>query len=137
MKVVGKAILIILAVFVSALLVVFLLHRPSNRVIAQWQQSGTINYQSFDPYFLSVVERDKDYSSFPFHVERNYFIYVGRGSGQPSYGHVIKFSFHPSDQSIEEHIKKSVVEWSKEGVTFKELSGHVLFIPKKMFIGGR
>src|SRR5262249_16696357 len=37
----------------------------------------------------------------------------------------------------QEHLKNSKVEWSETGVTFKEASGHILFIPKEMFIGGR
>jgi hypothetical protein len=75
---------------------------------------------------------------FPFYTERNYFIYTGRESGEPTYGHMIKFSFdHPYMSEVEEFIKQSVVEWNVNGVVFKPKSGHQLFIPKRMFIGGR
>ena len=116
---------------------VFLLHRKSNRIIAQWKQANTVNYKSFDPYFISVVEGDIDWSSFPVTWERHYQIYVGREDSKPSYGHFIEFSFHNGFDDTDTHIKKSVVEWSDAGITFKEASGHVLFIPKEMFIGGR
>jgi hypothetical protein len=70
--------------------------------------------------------------------ERHYYIYVGRGRGEPAYGHYLEFSFHPSGaDDLETHVKKSNIEWSESGVTFKEASGHILFIPKEMFIGGR
>lgn len=68
--------------------------------------------------------------------ERHYYIWIGRESGQPSYGHEVEFSFHPSEE-FETYIKKSNIEWSDAGVTFKEASGHILFIPKEMFTGGR
>jgi hypothetical protein len=126
----------VLAVLLS-LVLTYLLHRPSNRIIAQWKEPESVNYKSFDPYFLSVVERDIDWSSFPLSRKRRYLIYVGRGSGRPTYGHMIDFSFHPGFDDFDAHVKKSMVEWSDAGVTFKEASGHILFIPKDMFIGGR
>jgi len=39
--------------------------------------------------------------------------------------------------AIDDHIRKSSVEWTEDGLTFKEITGHRLFIPKQMFIGGR
>jgi hypothetical protein len=66
------------------------------------------------------------------------FIYFGRDSWVPAYGHYVEFSFHPGyDEDLDSHIKSSRVEWSETGVTFNEPSGHILFIPKQMFIGGR
>jgi hypothetical protein len=69
--------------------------------------------------------------------ERHYEIYVGTANGIPAYGHFIEFSFHPGSDDIDSHVKKSTVEWTEAGAIFKEASGHVLFIPKGMFIGGR
>ena len=120
-----------------ALLFTHFLHRPSNRIIGQWKQSELINYKSHDPYFLSVLERDVNWTSFPLNWERHYEIYVGRENGVPGYGHFIEFSFHPGYEDIESHVKKSTVEWTDDGAIFKEASGHTLFIPKDMFIGGR
>ena len=120
-----------------ALVLTYFLHRPSNKIVAQWKQPDLINYKSFDPYFLSVVERDVNWSHFPLNWERHYEIYVGKENGKPAYGHFIEFSFHPGYDGIDSHLKKSTVEWTDAGVIFKEASGHVLFIPKDMFIGGR
>ncbi len=132
-----KVSLLIIVSLLLALVFTFLLHLRSNRIICEWKQADSVNYRSFDPYFLSVVEGDVNWSSFPLTWERHYEIYVGRETGKPSYGHFIEFSFHPGFDDIDAHIKKSTVEWSDKGVTFNEASGHTLFIPKDMFIGGR
>ena len=116
----------------------FWLHRPSHRVVAQWRQTKGVHYDDFDEYRLSVVESDTDWSGFPIHWEQNYFIYVGQDKGTPTHGHMIKYSFHPDDYNdIPKYIQRTFVSWASDGVTFHEASGHVLFIPKKMFIGGR
>jgi hypothetical protein len=128
------------AVIVATLFLIVLMHRASRSPVAEWKQPGSIEYHSFGPYFLSVLRDDLDWSGFPLTVSRNYSIYVGRDSGTPTYGHVVKFSFHPGTESNfdeESHIKRSSVDWTEEGVTFQEFSGHRLFIPKAMFTGGR
>jgi len=137
MKLSWRFLLTIILSIPLALVFTHFLHRPSNRIIGQWKQSDSINYKSFDPYFLSVVERDVNWTYFPLNWERHYKIYVGKENGIPAYGHFIEFSFHPGDDDIDSHVKKSTVEWTEAGAIFKEASGHVLFIPKGMFIGGR
>jgi len=137
MKRTGKFLLAIIFSILLALVFTHFLHRPSNKIMAQWKQSNLINYKSYDPYFLSVVECDVNWTYFPLNWERHYEIYVGRENGKPAYGHFIEFSFHPGYDGIDSHLKKSTVEWTDAGVIFKEASGHVLFIPKDMFIGGR
>ncbi len=136
----GRTLKILFLVLTSlglALVLNFALHRTSNRVIAEWKQVAPVQYKSGDPYYLSVVEGNIDWSFFLPGWERHYFIFVGRESGSPGYGHYVEFSFHPGYEDLESHIKRSTVEWSDGGVTFNEPSGHVLFIPKQMFIGGR
>ena len=137
MKLTWRLLLAIIFSAVLALVFTHFLHRPSNKIIGQWKQSELINYKSFDPYFLSVLERDVSWTSFPMNWERHYEIYVGKEIGVPGYGHFIEFSFHSGYDGLETHLKKSSVEWTEAGVIFKEASGHVLFIPKEMFIGGR
>jgi hypothetical protein len=132
-----KISLFVLTSLALALVLNFALHRTTNRVIAEWKQDASVQYKSNDPYYLSVVEGNVDWSFFLLGWERHYFIFVGRESGSPAYGHYIEFSFHPGYEDLESHIKRSAVEWSEGGVTFNEASGHVLFIPKQMFIGGR
>ncbi len=87
--------------------------------------------------FKSPEWMDVNWTNFPLNRERHYEIYVGHSNGVPAYGHFIEFSFHPGYDDIESHVKKSTVEWTDAGAIFKEPSGHVLFIPKNMFIGGR
>lgn len=123
--------------FALALIITFLLHRPSMKVIAQWKQPADITYDQWGPYYLSVVESDRDWRGFPLQVERNHLIYVGRDAGKPSYGHMLDFSFYPVSDSTEEFVKKSKVRWTPEGVTLATQTGHRVFIPKGMFTGGR
>ena len=104
------------------------------KVIATWKQSDEINYSSFDPYYLSVVAVDRN---IPFNYSQSYFIYVGTDSEDPTYGHMIDYSFHPGTADTEYFIKQSKVEWSTDDVIFRPPSGHELKIPKQMFIGGR
>ena len=116
----------------------FLLHRSSNRVIAEWKQNSSVDYKSAGPYYLSVVEGNRDWSFFLPGWERHYYIYVGRESGKPSYGHSVEFSFYPEyEDDFENYVKKASVEWLETGVNFRAPSGHLLFIPKEMFLGGR
>ena len=121
----------------TALFITFLLHRPSMEVVAQWRQPAEIAYDGRGPYYLSVVESDLDWGSFPIHVERNYFIYVGRDSGEPSYGHMVKLSFHPYPDDLKTFLAKSQAHWTDQGVELSLASGHRLFVPSAMFTGGR
>lgn len=109
---------------------------PTDRVINTWKQKNDYQYNSFGGYNLSVVENDYYLGKIPyFSGERRYYIYVGKDTGKPTYGHVINYSFHPEtygSNDIEEYIKKSEVEWQEDGVLFKEDSGHRLFVPKSM-----
>jgi len=76
-----------------------------------------------------------DFHSLPW--EPAYEVFVGHGPDTPSYGHSVRYSFHPGYTNPETHIRSSKVEWSADGVTFIEGTGHRLFIPKAMFVGGR
>lgn len=108
----------------------------SNRVVAQWTQPGDIPYDSFGSYSLSIIENTTCYFSTPY--AHTYEIFIGRGTVAPSYGHSVQFSFHPDGGTdLETHIRNSKVEWIPEGVTFIAASGHRLFIPRAMFVGGR
>jgi hypothetical protein len=121
-------------------LTLWLAHRQPLTVVAQWKQPDTITYDGLGPYYLSVFKSDIDWRGFPLNLERRYSIYVGRDTGKPSYGHEIDFTFYPmqSDQAdVIIAIKNANAEWRSDGVTFITTSGHRLFIPKSMFIGGR
>jgi hypothetical protein len=119
----------------AGLVITYFLMRPSHRVVAQWRQTTNVQYQSSDPYSLSVLEKEMEYFMLPW--QPRYEIFVGRGTSAPAYGHSVRYSFHPGYANRQAHIRSSSVEWSPDGVTFIEGSGHRLFIPKAMFIGGR
>ena len=138
---------ILIGVFLSCLAIVFvagmtilLSHRQSLKVVAQWKQPGTVQYDGLGPYYLSVYESDYDWRGFPLNWQRRYSIYVGRDSGTPNYGHNLDFTFYPMQADhfdVQTAITNSKTEWQTEGVTFITTAGHRVFIPKAMFIGGR
>jgi hypothetical protein len=140
-----KKSLSIFAWLVSVLLVsgmltlggLYLLTRPSMRVIQTWKQPDSIRYDDGATHYLSVVENDLDWHGFPVYVSRRYFVYVGQESGTPTHGHTIDFTFYPVDSDVESYIRQSSVSWMDEGVNFKTFSGDQLFVPKQMFMGGR
>jgi hypothetical protein len=96
-----------------------------------------LDYKSFGPYSVYVLEGARDWS-YPLALPMRYSVVVARsGLAPPDYGHILDYSFHPGGNDTEAHIRKSTAEWGPDGVSFVEDSGHRLFIPKKMFIGGR
>ena len=123
-----------------ALSTLWLAHRQSLSVVAQWKQPASLAYDTLGPYYLSVFKSDIDWRGFPLTCQRRYSIYVGRDSGTPSYGHMVDFTFYPTQSDyadVQRAITNSTTEWNPDGVTFVATSGHRLFIPKVMFIGGR
>ncbi|MBL8796275.1 MAG: hypothetical protein JNM56_20415 [Planctomycetia bacterium] len=107
----------------------------SDRVVRQWLAPEDVQYGSYDPYALSVVEGALDWN-LP-RLRRRHYLFIGRGTEAPSYGHYLDYTFHPGGKDIDTHIGRSTVEWTPDGVTFVEATGHRLFVPKAMFIGGR
>lgn len=124
---------LILGVILSLIITSELLS-PSNRVIAQWKQPDSIDYRSSHPNYFTIVESEIDWGAYPY-TERDYMIYVGSES-IPEYGHWLNFPFYDRHKDAESEIKKSTVEWSEVGVTFKDTAGHILFIPKDAFVQG-
>jgi len=116
-KVVMTVSLCILGSVALALVITFFLHRPSMKVVAQWKQPTGIPYDERGPYYMSVVEGDLNWDGFPLYVGRNYEIYVSWDESTPTYGHWIKYSFHPHHEEIEQFLSKADVQWTAEGVT--------------------
>jgi len=112
-----------------------LMNSPSNRVIKQWHQPKELDYKSFDPYTLSVVEGAIDWNNLD--LRGRHYLFIGRGTDAPSYGHYHDYTFHAGIDDIDAYIGRSTVEWTAEGLTFVEATGHRLFFPKSMFVGGR
>jgi hypothetical protein len=110
-----------------------LLHWPSHRVVWQDCQPQSINYGSFDPYYLSVIERNTGW----LFTRTSYYLFIAHGKSAPAYGHYLDFSFFFVSKDHDAEIKSSKAEWTLQGVTFTASTGHSLFVPKKSFIGGR
>jgi hypothetical protein len=109
----------------------FVLHRPSSRVLGSWAGEG-------GGYHLTVLETDWDYRGFPFTFERNVEVYVGRDAGQPTYGHFVKYSFtRPFGETLDQHVRTCTVTWAGGGVTLAEPDGHRLYVPGAAYRGGR
>ncbi len=125
---------VILASLLLAVILCVLLTRPSDRVIWQSCQPEPVKYDSFNGYCLYVRESNLDWSRFPYTLHRRYYLVIGH---VPSYGHYKEYSFSSVLEDIEIYIKKSELDWSEQGLTFKEKSGHHLFFPKESFLGGR
>ena len=134
-RLLGFVCLVLLVCMPLSLGLIFLLGRSTDRVIKQWQQPAEVNYGSFDPYCLSVIEGSRDWGKGDF--PRRHYLFVGRGTAAPSYGHSCDYEFHASSEDVDAHVAQSSVEWTPQGVTLLEATGHRLFIPKKAFIGGR
>jgi hypothetical protein len=108
------AVAFLLAVPLS-LALTFLLNLRSNRVVQQWPQTEGVKYGSYDPYTLSVVEGSIEWTNLEF--PRRHYLFVGRGTDAPAYGHYVDYSFHAGFGDTDAHIRRSEVEWTPEGVT--------------------
>ena len=122
------------AVLCSAL-TLYVSTRPTQRVLKTWACPAAVPY--CPGLYLSVLEGAPDLDGFPFYIGRRYAIYVGRESGQPSYGHRLDYRFNAEVVDIETHLARTVVRWMPEGVSLTEPSGHALFIPKTAFLNAR
>jgi len=110
--------------------------RPTRQVVWQSCQPDTISYDSYDPYCLAVVEGDVNWTFMPLTVMRHHFLFVGRGT-EIGYGHYVDYSPQFSAYDKAEYLAGVQLDWTVEGVTFIEPSGHRLFVPADMFTGGR
>jgi len=124
-----------ISIIFTSLLFIWI-QKPSLKVVKSWKQAEIVNYNSFGPYFINIVEDNIYLGNLPFTVSRNYFIYVGTESSVVTHGHIKRYSFE-YNQNISRYLDECRVHWTMEGVTFKEPGGHTLFIPRDSFTGGR
>lgn len=120
---------VLVASFLLALIFTVLLNRASDRVIWQSCQPESVNYDSYSGC-LFVGEGNLDWSRFPYTLNRRYYFVLGV---TPTHGHYKEYSFTPISivEDIETYIKKSQLEWTDQGLTFIEESGHRFFFPKE------
>ncbi|MEW6492384.1 MAG: hypothetical protein AB1589_07715 [Cyanobacteriota bacterium] len=109
------------------------LTRASDRIIWQSCQPESLKNDSYG-YCLYVGEGGLDWSRFPYTLNRKYYLVI---SVTPTYGHYKEYSFTSELEDVDTYVKESKVEWSAEGLTFIEKSGHRLFVPRKWFSKGR
>ena len=128
----GVAIVVIGVLFLVLVLttiLTYLANKPSDRVIAQWEQPTSVNYNSPLPFRLMIIERNFDWSDLLYR-ERTYYVYLGY---EYPYGQRYRLPFYYHELDVETKITKSTVEWTNEGVTFKSTFGETLFIPRSVF----
>ena len=106
----------------------------SGKVLATWKQPITLNYNSYGPYNLSVVEKGRIWNTLGNY--RYYSIIISADSNS-AYGHSKYYSFTQSANEVQVYLQDCEVKWDDSGVTFIEPTGHILYFPTKAFIGGR
>jgi len=129
---------LLLALIVALLALLVLMVWPTRRVLLTSCQPAEAPYDNLGPYCLSVVETDAGPLSLPdLGLERHHALFVGRGDGAPAYGHWVDYSPNPGGQDLQRYLEAAEVDWQPDGLTFRERSGHSVFVPAEQFIGGR
>lgn len=114
------------------------LNMPTNRVLHRWDQPEGVKYGSFEPYSLYIAEGPKKWHILGWSKRRYEIRIVPTGADPNDHGHVFECDLQLyASPSVESHLEHCTVEWTADGVTFTQPTGHKLFIPKDAFIGGR
>lgn len=130
----GMALGIMLTLFAGGIFVHDV--RPTDRVLWQDCQPDDLTYDGAGPYCLSVVEGGLNWQFLPLARVRHHFVFVGRGT-IVSYGHYTDYSIHHGVELMADYVQTLTTEWTPEGVTLVETTGHRLFMPADAFTGGR
>ncbi len=101
----------------------------SGNTILKASQPDTVTYDT--RYELRIKEGLRKIQFFDF--RRFSEVMVSRQGNDFAYGHGIDIDI----DILGSEILKTKIEWLKSGINLKFDSGHVLFIPKKSFEGGR
>ena len=98
-------------------------------------RSQKIILRNCDPsYCLRVAEGIKSYGIF--YSEQLYEVWITRAAS-PDSGYVVNHSFAEQSFDTDATIRACKVEWSPDGVTVLEPTGQRLFVPEKLYRGGR
>jgi len=122
-------------VLLGAFTTLYLVSSSSGRVIAAWKQPQSVDYASFDPYTLFVVETGVVRALLSRRATHE--LRINRGAEPNGYGHYVHVSLDFDGDAADEEIKAALVTWAADGVSFEMPTGHRLFVPKGSFIGGR
>lgn len=110
---------------------------PTDRVLLTACQPAEVTYDDLGPYCLSLLETDPATLSLGLGVQRHHTLFIGRGETAGGYGHRVDYSPHPGAEDLEPYLEAAEVDWQPEGLTFREPSGHAVFVPAEQFTGGR
>lgn len=125
-----------MGLFLWTMMSLFVCTRPSLDIVERWEQDPAVSYDGAQ-YMLAVYEDGLDWRGFPFDLRTTHAVYVGRQTQRLEYGHSVRFSFEHSLDLVEDQIRRSQVDWQRDGVWLRTPSGHRLFVPAEMFTGGR
>ncbi len=90
-------------------------------------QSENIDYQSYDPYCLSIIKETQT-------LNLKYYILVAK-QADPNYGHILNY---PAPQIVSyNELENLKINWTDQGIEMETYLNTKIFIPKKNFIGGR
>lgn len=90
-------------------------------------QSNEINYESYDPYCVSIIRQRQTLNS-------RYYIWVATQI-EPSYGYAINY---PNPDIVSDYEFQDVkINWTNEGIEVETYLNTKIFLPKENFIGVR
>lgn len=99
----------------------------SKKVLFTSCQPPEIQYKSYDPYCLSILELQLTFDS-------KYIISIAKKIA-PEYGHDIRY---PAPGSVSaKDLQSTITNWKDDGIEIETYLNTKIFIPKKNFIGGR
>ena len=134
----GRLLFGLLLVHFFVALFFILSNSPSHRSVTHWDQPGAVSYDSHGPYAVYVLEGPaKWYPLFVAKKRRYYTVLVTHSEPFSEDGHRIDCDFQHGQNEPDDYIRSCTTEWTPDGVTLTQPTGHRLFIPKSAFIGGR
>lgn len=125
----------LLTVAIAALAWSSFLNQRSNHVLRSWRQPKEIIYDG-EEHSLAIIQADRKWSLFDGFSWR-YDIFVGKTGNIGDYGHFVAWPFDRHSGTPREALDKVDLAWTNEGVTLTDSLGRRVFIPKRLFIGGR
>ena len=128
----GKKVTILIAILIAmtvyTIFALLFLAGIDGTIILKSVQPNNIQYKSYDPYVLRIVEGRTLWAVVGW--DKTKVVKITR-SGDTDYSHSIELDILGVDYN------KTKVVWTKTGIELIFDTGHKLTIPKKSFIGGR
>lgn len=122
---------VLLAVCVTLLATVIWARWPTNRVRFTSCQPAEVTYDELGPYCLYVKETIPQPCC---GGGRHHSLVIGRSA---SAGHFADYTPNAQGRDMASYLEGAEVDWQPDGLTFREPSGHEVFVPAEQFTGGR